>query len=316
MKKEEMTIKNTKAELLDALNEALEREKNLMKAKSDPIKEEKQKVVEKAIETSRVNVEQNIFSEELNKKFKDLELAIKSEEDKLKELYGVSKELNNLTLVINASKDYQIELEKKKQEETKKVQEEINALENQYKAKKEELEKEYDLMSKNLKLARDREVEEYNYKLKRDRELENNKWEDEKRIRLVKIKEQEEETKKLLDDAKAKTEEFNSLAKQVADIPLIMDKEYNRGKKEITNELEKDHKHEIELLNKDSKNVIDRQTDKITSLETEITRLTNLNTSLQEKMDKAYLELKELATKTVETNGSVKILNNNEPKVN
>lgn len=316
MKKEEMTIKNTKAELLDALNEALEREKNLMKAKSDPIKEEKQKVVEKAIETSRVNVEQNIFSEELNKKFKDLELAIKSEEDKLKELYGVSKELNNLTLVINASKDYQIELEKKKEEETKKVQEEINALENQYKAKKEELEKEYDLMSKNLKLARDREVEEYNYKLKRDRELENNKWEDEKRIRLVKIKEQEEETKKLLDDAKAKTEEFNSLAKQVADIPLIMDKEYNRGKKEITNELEKDHKHEIELLNKDSKNVIDRQTDKITSLETEITRLTNLNTSLQEKMDKAYLELKELATKTVETNGSVKILNNNEPKVN
>ena len=286
MKKEEMTIKNTKAELLDALNEALEREKNLMKAKSDPIKEEKQKVVEKAIETSRVNVEQNIFSEELNKKFKDLELAIKSEEDKLKELYGVSKELNNLTLVINASKDYQIELEKKKEEETKRVQEEINALENQYKIKKEELEKEYDLMSKNLKLARDREEEEYNYKLKRERELENNKWEDEKRIRLAKIKEQEEETKNLLDDATSKTEEFNSLAKQVADIPLIMDKEYNRGKKEITNELEKDHKHEIELLNKDSKNVIDRQTDKINSLETEITRLTNLNTSLQVKKKK------------------------------
>ena len=35
-----MTIKNTKSELLDALNEALVREKNLMKAKS-PIKEEK-----------------------------------------------------------------------------------------------------------------------------------------------------------------------------------------------------------------------------------------------------------------------------------
>lgn len=316
MKKEEMTIKNTKAELLEALNEALEREKNLMKAKSDPIKEEKQKIVEKAIETSKVNVEQNIFSYELNKKFQDLELAIKSEEDKLKELYGVSKELNNLTLIINASKDYQIELEKKKEEETKKIQEEINNLENQYKIKKEELEKEYDLMSKNLKLTRDREVEEYNYKLKRDREIENNKWEDEKRVRLAKIKEQEEETKKLLDDAKTKTEEFNSLAKQVADIPTIMDKEYVRGRKEMASELEKDHKHEIELLNKDSKNVIDRQNDKISSLEGEITRLTNLNTSLQEKMDKAYLELKELATKTVETNGSVKILNNNEPKIN
>ena len=51
--KEEITIKNTKAEILDALNEALEREKNLAQMKYDPEKEEKKQKVEKAIETSK-----------------------------------------------------------------------------------------------------------------------------------------------------------------------------------------------------------------------------------------------------------------------
>ena len=38
MKKEEITLKNTKAEILDALNEALEREKNMEKIKYEPDK--------------------------------------------------------------------------------------------------------------------------------------------------------------------------------------------------------------------------------------------------------------------------------------
>ena len=68
MKKEEITLKNTKAEILEALNEALEREKNMSKVKYDPEKEEKKQKVEKAVEVSKENVEQKIFSEELNNK--------------------------------------------------------------------------------------------------------------------------------------------------------------------------------------------------------------------------------------------------------
>ena len=39
MKKEEITLKNTKAEILEALNEALEREKNMSKVKYDLVLE-------------------------------------------------------------------------------------------------------------------------------------------------------------------------------------------------------------------------------------------------------------------------------------
>ena len=121
MKNEEITLKNTKAEILEALNAALEREKNLSKMKYEPKKEEEKKKVEKAIEISKENVEQKIFSEELNDKFNKLELAIKAEEEKLKNLYDVEKELNNLTIVVNAGKDYMAELENNKKIKTEEL---------------------------------------------------------------------------------------------------------------------------------------------------------------------------------------------------
>ena len=43
MKNEEISLKNTKAEILHALNAALEREKNMAKVKYEPEKEEKAK---------------------------------------------------------------------------------------------------------------------------------------------------------------------------------------------------------------------------------------------------------------------------------
>lgn len=83
MKKEEITLKNTKAEILEALNQALEREKNINKTKSDPQKEELERKKKESI-LSKENIKQNIFSDELITKFKNLEMAIEALEEKLK----------------------------------------------------------------------------------------------------------------------------------------------------------------------------------------------------------------------------------------
>ena len=311
MKKEEITLKNTKAEILEALNEALEREKNMAKMKYEPEKEEKKQKVEKAIEVSRENVEQKIFSEELNNKFKDLETAIQAEEEKLKNLYGVEKELSNLVVVINAGKDYMAELENEKKTKTEELNNNIKELEEQYKLKKEELEKEYELKAKTLKMERDREVEEYNYKLKREREISNNKWEDEKFQRENELSKKEAEVTILLEDAKSDVEHIKDLENKVDEIPALLEKEYAKGKKDATNELEKEHKYATELLKKDFQNTIDRQNDKIISLKEELEKSNMEKNALQEKLDQAYNQIKEMATKTVEATGGVKILGNN-----
>ena len=316
MKKEEITLKNTKQEILDALNEALLREKNSAKTKSNPILEEKERKVNEAVQETKKNVDDNVFSENLIKKFKDLELAIATEEEKLKNLYGVEQELSNLTLAVNASKDIITELEDKKKRETIKIEGEIKDLEEEFNRKSKELSKEYDLKSQSLKVERERETEEYEYKIKRERELDKNAWEDEKKIREANLKAKEDEANKLLIDAKEKEKYIAELETKVSDIPNLLIKEYEKGKKEVTSELEKEHKYQIELLKKDYQNTIDRQNDKIESLNLEIEKANTLNASLQEKMDKAYLELKELATKTVEANGGVKILGSNNQSEN
>jgi len=312
MKKEEISLKNTKAEILDALNKALEREKSLNEAKSNPIKEEREKQVKKAVEETKVNVSDNIFSEELNNKFKSLELAISAEEEKLKTLYGIEKELANLTVVVNGGKDIIREIEEKKSLETEKLNESLKEFENVYNKKKADLESEYDIKAKTLKLERDREIEEYNYKLKRDREIDKNKWEDEKKTREDNLKQKEIEANKLFEEAKEKVDYLKGLEEKVSSIPDMLLAEYERGVKETTNNMQREQKYQIELLKKDYQNTIDRQTDKIESLNTELSKMEELNQQLQEKMDKAYLEMKELASKTVEASGGVKILGNNQ----
>ena len=311
MKKEEITLKNTKAEILDALNEALEREKNMAKMKYEPEKEEKKQKVEKAIEVSRENVEQKIFSEELNKKFQDLEIAIQEEERKLRELYGIEEELSNLVIVVNAGKDYIAELENNKNKKTEEINEEIVILEEEYKIKKQELEKEYEAKTRSLKIERERENEEYNYKLKREREISNNKWADEKEEREKELAKKEAEIENLLGEAEAKAEHIKELENKVSEMPSQLEKEYARGRKEAIAEIEKEHKYTTELLKKDYENTIDRQKDKIESLQEEIAKANTEKAAMQDKLDQAYNQIKEMATKTVEATGGVKILGNN-----
>ena len=66
------------------------------------------------------------------------------------------------------------------------------------------------------------------------------------------------------------------------------------------------------MLKKDFQNKIDRQEDKIVSLGEELEKSNALNEALQEKLDKAYAEIKEMATRTVEATGGVKILGNSQ----
>ena len=312
MKKDEITLKNTKQEILDALNAALEREKNIAKIKSNPAEEEKERKVKAAVEETKKNVDTNIFSNELINKFKDLEIAIQAEEEKLKNLYDIDKELLNLTLVMNAGKEAIAELEKEKDIATKDLEEKIKNLEDEYKAKMETLNKEYELKTRTLKIEREREEEEYNYKIKRDRTISNNEWEDEKKNRETLLTAMEEETKKTLEEVKNKENLLNELQTKVDDIPNLLLKESEKTRNEVTLELEKEHKYSTELLKKDYQNTIDRQNDKIASLQEEISKSNTLNVSLQDKIDKAYLQIKELASKTVEANGGVKILGNSQ----
>lgn len=308
---EEITSKNTKAEIFEALQEALKREKELAKIKSNPIKEEKQVHIQEVVEKTKVNVEQNIFSVELNNKFKELEEAIKFEEERLKNLYSIEKEMQDITIAVNAGKDCIIKIENEKQEKLLELENKIKELENTFKQKSTDLQKEYDEKSKNLKIERERENEEYTYKLKRERERENNLWEDEKYKREIELSKKEQDVEELYNDASSKVEYLKELEEKVAKIPELLKEEYEKGKAEAIEKLNVEYNHEKILAQKDYESALSRQNDKIESLTTELSKVTKQNNMLQEKLDNAYMEIKELATKTVESASGVRIIGNN-----
>ena len=75
--------------------------------------------------------------EEYDKKIMDARDKAKyrhkgQEERKLRELYGIEKELSNLEVIINAGKDYIAELENNKKRKTEEINVEIKKLEEEY----------------------------------------------------------------------------------------------------------------------------------------------------------------------------------------
>jgi len=306
----EVTLKNTKAEIMDALNAALERENEAKRLKANPMAEEKKKEEKKVVESTKKAVEQNIFSQELIDKFIELEKAIAVEEMRLSELYGVEKELQNLTLAVNAGKDATEKIESDKKAQTAALQDVIQALKDDYAQKNENLRKEYEARSKALKTERDREAEEYEYKQKRERTLENNKWEDSKSVREAALAAKEEKATQILTEAQGKADYIAELEKKVSGIPALIEKEVASAVANTKKDLNRDFDYKFALAGKDYTNTIAQLEYKVESLLQELGKESALVESLQVKLDKAYSDMRELAGKTVETSGGVRFINN------
>jgi hypothetical protein len=284
------------------------------KTKLNPEKIVKEQVEKKAIETTQKAVEENIFSKELIDKFHNLQIAIAAEENKLQELYGVNSELQKLALVIESGNECVAKIEAEKFAKTKEKQDNLQELDIQFNQKKLALQSEYDEMSKKMKIDRARENEEYQYNLVRMHEKENNAWFDEKKARELALLKQEQDTATMLEEARSKMEYIKSLEDKVENIGVLVEKEKQAVIKTVTASLNMEFEHKSALVEKDYKNSIFRLEDKVLYLEKELNVSNELVVMLQNKLDKSYTELRELAIKTVEFTGGVKILGNLEGK--
>ncbi|MCL2253487.1 MAG: hypothetical protein FWC09_03510 [Lachnospiraceae bacterium] len=305
---QEISMKNTKAEMLEALNAALVRAEAAEKGKLFPEKTEKEKVEKKAIESAKTAVDQNVFSTELNNKFKDLQIAIAAEEARLQELYDVSVNLQKLALVIESGRERQEKIEAENNDKIEEAKTNIESLKTDYAQKKIELQEEYDNLAKKLKIDRSREAEEFQYNLKREREKESNAWGDEKAARELVLARKEAEIQAVLEDTNNKLEYIKTLETKVESIPALIESEKKQAVALAISELTKEYDYKTKLSEKDFESSLNRQNDKIAYLEKELDLFNKTNTALQNKLDKAYAELRELATKTVESASGVKII--------
>lgn len=315
----EINAKSTKAEIMEAYMAQKKQLDKLMAAKDDPVAQEKVKKQKVTLDSAAEIAGAGILNDTIVKQYNDICEAVKIKTAELNNLYEIEIGLNTLVALVNAHKDKTHELDE--QYKQAKVEAEKNLLDTKAAIKAEidalnkekgealaAIRKESAELKIQLKQERDREEDEYTYNRDRARKIAEDEWADraaEKRKELEAWDSSIEERELAVIEQE---NHISELEQKVFEIPSLIEtataEGYDKGKADVgkswgfeKRSIEQKNEYEQKALN-----------DKVERLETDLTDAKNTIVTLQEKLDSAYAQMRELATDTVKSNGGVKIL--------
>ena len=248
---EDISMKNTKKEMLDIIEklkdeiknkekESLNAEKTKLDIQQQTIVSHSDKIADAALSTQihqlkvAINKELTLLSDKLEaeaEKYENLKKAIEIKQSELNDIYGVEKESAELAIILEAQKRTQADFENEMREKRMQLEDELSdkklRLENEIKQTKDQWEKDkaahqatQEEAKNNLAKERKRESEEYDYQLKRRRQLEENKLADQ----LEELEKELALTKEAFDkQTQEKTTELSAREKLVSERELKMD---------------------------------------------------------------------------------------------
>lgn len=314
-----VTTKNTKDQILEAYNLAQEEIKKLKEGKTTTAEVVKAKEIKEVKEKATEIINLNILNEDMKDKYTALLKTVDLLEEEIEELYSIKKEADTLEALINAGKDKERELDANystkveeinaflvaKRVEISKATSELNEEHAKLKAElKANLEEE----KANLKKERAREKEEFEYNLKRVRQKDSDAWEDEKAEREAELAKKEldvAEREANIEEMETKVKELNEHIASLNDkLEEVKEAAFKEGKDKATREFA----IQKAMIEKESKWAKERFEEKIAGLEKELANEKESHKVTAEKLDAAYAQVREIATKTVEANGSVRIV--------
>jgi len=327
----ELSMKNTKKELLDAYHEMLQKlheKENAQLRPEQKLKEKKEDSILKAvtgISADGVIQETNKLKQEiggmLNKladrlaaevnKFDQVQLAIEIKERELKEIYEIEKAAATLAALIETQHQEKLRFEEEMAHKQESLTREIEATELQW--QKEKAEHQADIKEQQEQEAknRKRQKEEYQYAFEREQQLARDKFEDEKaKLQVEKqtlenqMKALKEQTEKELNEREkqinSREKEFESLQAQVAEFPRKMEAAVAKAVEESTRRIELETKYQKDLLQKEFEGQRNVLTAKIQSLEKTVQELNEQTTKLSTQQDAAYQKIQDVAVKAIE----------------
>lgn len=341
----EVTIKSTKQQIFDALQEAERKLAAEQATKYDPMAETKKAEKTRREQSAAEIVSAGILSEKITGEYNDLLAVIEDKKKELKDLHGIEVNMNTLVATINANnekkaaleadyterkaeleqeyalkkteleKEYDLIDERSEEEHQKKMKALENALEEKQLAvaeRTEELERVYASRKAELDRQRQREEEEYKYNLKRERQKDADKWEDEKAAREKEIAEKEAKWTSLNEELDKKSDHVADLEANVASIPDLIAKAKAEAFEEGKKTAGKEYAFEKNALKKDAEHMQALLEARIESLTAELQTANAKVAELQNKVDNAYDRIQKIASDTVQSAGGVKILNSSE----
>lgn len=308
-----VTINNTKKEIMAAYEEAVSKLKTAQAQTFDPSAEAKAKAqdatVAKADDTAAKNVEaiirklqDNVISimdgvvEQVttnSEEYSNLVEAIAIKQAELKELYGIEKEAAALAALVNSHRElkakYDAEIaETKDQIATMKreTQAEINQLREEDKAEREKIQSEWEYEFKRNKM---KSIDELNDELKMKR----------KNV-MDELNQRETVLTEKAADLSKREDVLADLKAQVDEFPQILEEAKSHAATVKAAEMQKDFDAELKFLKRDYEARIERLEDKLELAEKNLGKQYGINNALNDKLNAAYSEIKDMAGKVVD----------------
>jgi hypothetical protein len=327
----DLSMKNTKQELLDAYRETLkelnEKEKVQLKPEQK-LKERKEEGILKAvagISADGVIQETNKLKQEigamLNKltdrlaaevnKFDQVQLAIEIKERELKEIYEIEKAAATLAALIESHRQEELRFEDEMGHKQANLIQEIEATKLQW--QKEKADHQAEIKEQQEQEARDRkrQKDEYQYAFEREKQLARDKFEDDKAKLIAEgqalenqMKALKEQTEKELSDREkqisGREQEFESLQAQVAEFPQKLQAAVAKAVEESNERLELENKYQKDLLQKEFEGQRNVLTARMQSLEKAVKEQNEQIAKLSTQQDAAYQKIQDVAVKAID----------------
>lgn len=315
----EITVKNTKTEILEAYEKLLKEVQDAKNNTPKQIQEEKKyrEVVEKVASVTNDSIIENIrklktsmegalaeLCDNLQTEYGRLEEireAIRVEKKNLEDLYSLSANTDSLAAMLLA---YQ---QKKAALET-----EQDAMRQQWDEEKKMHDSEEKEYAAEVKKNRAREEEEYQYNLKKTRQKEQDEYVLRKEKQDKELAEKriafEQEVAQRKNELKSAETELADLRKANADFPAQLQNALKAKELEVTNTLEAKFEFERQLTQKQNELDNSLKDQQIKLLKEKIAELSQQVKEFSDKAATADSNVKDIALKAIENSGKMQIV--------
>jgi len=319
-----LSDKNTKQEMLEAYQTLARQLEEKHAAELAPERRLEEKRAEEAVKVATAVVAEGIdreigdlksqigkmlaeISDQLageSARFRNIQKAVASKEQELKELYGIEKSAVSLAALIEAQNQKRADFEADIARQREELQREIDFLRAEWDEEKKSHEAEVKERDAAEKKAQDRAREDFNYGFKREQQAVKDKLNDEKTALEKELKlKRETSEKEFAEREKALAEKERELAElraKAAAFPKELESAVGQAVKEATDRLRLEAKSREDLAHKQfegDRNVLAARNE---SLERANKDLLASGAKLAQQLEAAYQKVQDIAEKTVE----------------
>jgi hypothetical protein len=330
----EISLKNTKSEILTAYDELLKRfqDKKTEEPKKVQEQQKQENLVKKAATLNNESIVKGIaglkvdLSSTLDKlgeslvseirKFEELQLAVQLEQKNLENLYQLSVVSDSLSVMLMAQKEKKEQFEQdmviRKTESEEKMKSERDRFETEMAEKKALWKKEQETWQQKIrdeteetKKGRVRAEEEYQYSIKITRKKEVDLYEEKKQKLEKDLADQRIAFEKEFAEREVKIKEAEAELKELrtrnAAFPADLEKAVNASVLAVTEKLETTFRFEKELREKEAQGELKLKEQIIETLKSKIKDMEITMKELSQKANNSEVSVKDIAIKAIES---------------